>query len=91
MALSKQQIFVGLIAIQMVVIFFLIYKAISLRNENISARTVADYYQKAYEEIAEKGDPVIRSLLDERQRLVREYTATREIAHEYGIKLADSF
>lgn len=61
MALSKQQIFVGLIAIQMVVIFFLIYKAISLRNENISARTVADYYQKAYEEIAEKGDPVIRS------------------------------
>lgn len=91
MALSKQQVFVGLIVIQTVVIFLLVYKAISLRNENLSARTAANYYQKAYEESAESEDFALRSILAERERLIREYTVTREIAHEYGIKSADLF
>jgi hypothetical protein len=91
MAFSKQQIFVGLIVVQTVVIFLLIFKAISLQNENLSARTAANYYQQAYEEISESGDFALQSLLDERERLIREYTATSEIANEYGIKPADSF
>lgn len=91
MALSKQQIFVGLIAIQMVVIFFLVYKAVSLRNETLSARAAANYYQKAYEEIAEREDPLIQSLVAERERLSEEYKATRGVARKYGIKPAESF
>jgi hypothetical protein len=91
MASSKQQVFVGLIVVQIVVIFLLVYKTISLRNETLSARTAANYYQKAYAEIAERKDPVLQSLLAERERLTQEYTATREIVHEYGVKPADSF
>lgn len=91
MARSKKQMFVGLIMIQTVVIFLLIFKAISLQNENLFARTAANYYQQAYEEISESEDFALQSLLDERERLIREYTATREVAGQYGIKLADSF
>lgn len=91
MALSKKQMFVGLIMIQTAVILLLLFNTISLRNETLSARAAANYYQKAYEEIAEKEDPLLQSLIAERERLSREYTATREIAHEYGIKPADSF
>lgn len=91
MALSKKQMFVGLIMIQTAVILLLLFNTISLRNETLSARAAANYYQKAYEEIAEWEDPLLQSLVAERERLTREYTATREIAHEYGIKPADSF
>ncbi|NKE71326.1 hypothetical protein [Candidatus Manganitrophus noduliformans] len=91
MAFSKKQIFVGLIMIQTVVILLLLFNTISFRNETLSARAAANYYQKVYEEIAEREDPLLQSLIAERERLTREYTATREIAHEYGIKPADSF
>ncbi|NKE73513.1 hypothetical protein [Candidatus Manganitrophus noduliformans] len=90
MGLTKERMLMGFVVVQAVVILFLIHKTISLRNENPSLRTAGEYFKKAYEEISDEGDASIRSLLDERESLLRELSVTKEVAREYGIKLAGS-
>ena len=93
MGLTKERMLMGFVVVQAVVILFLIHKITSLRNENLSIpslRTAGEYFKKAYEEISDEGDASIRSLLDERESLLRELSVTKEVAREYGIKLAGS-
>lgn len=90
MGLTKERMLIGFVVVQAVVILFLIHKIISLRNENLSIRTAGEYFRKVYEEISDEGDSSIRSLLDERENLLRELSVTKEVAREYGIKLAGS-
>lgn len=87
MDFSKHRILVGLIIFQAVVILFLIHKAISIRNGELFARTEADYYKKALEEVSENDDAFLDKILQEREDLLREYKSTLEIARRHGLKI----
>lgn len=87
MDFSKQRILVGLIILQAVVILFLIQKAIAIRNGELFARTEADYYKKALEEVSENEDAFLDEMLQEREGLLREYKSTLEIARRHGVKI----
>lgn len=87
MDFSKQRILVGLILLQTVVILFLIHKAIAIRNGELFARTEADYYKKALEEVSENDDAFLDEILQEREDLLREYKSTLEIARRHGLKI----
>lgn len=90
MDFSKHRILIGLIVFQTVVILFLIHKAISIRNGEIFARTEADYYKKALEEVSESEEALLDEILQEREDLLREYKSTLEIARQHRLKIRSS-
>lgn len=86
MGVSKR-ILVGLILLQTVVILFLIQKAISIRNGELFARTEANYYKKALEEVSESDEALFDGILKERDTLLREYESTLESARQHRLKI----
>ncbi len=86
MGVSKR-ILVGLILLQAVVILFLIQKAISIRNGALFARTEANYYKKALEEVSESDEALFDGILQERDTLLREYELTLESARQHRLKI----
>jgi len=87
MNLSKHRLLIGLVLLQTVVIFLLIFKAISMRNGELFARTEADYYKKALEEVSENEDALLDEILEEREELLREYKSTLETARRHRLKI----
>jgi hypothetical protein len=87
MGFSKNRILVGFILFQTVVILFLIHKAISIRNGALFARTEANYYKKALEEISESEGALFDEILREREELLREYKSALESARRHGTKI----
>ncbi|MBI3804723.1 MAG: hypothetical protein HY282_13280 [Nitrospirae bacterium] len=89
MSFLKHQVLVGLVMVQAIVILFLVFNAILLRNDLIFAEGQVNSYKKAFTqelESADPEDPLLRELTDERNTLLREYSATHEVARTYGIK-----
>jgi flagellar motor component MotA len=87
MELSKNRILIGLVILQTVFILFLIHKAIAIRNGALFARTEADYYKKALEEISESEEALFDEILQQREELLREYKSTLETARRHGLKI----
>lgn len=86
MCSTKQRLFFGVIAVQTVLIIFLVSAAVYFKIKGLGVQAEADSYRRALAELHEDHEEALAQiLLYEREELEREYLSAADVAVKYGV------